>query len=64
MKSTTATAIESLHIDNPIVLNDMAGRIAGDAYIKILRAKYNKADIHKEVMKNSLHLETAQRKIY
>ena len=30
MKSTTATAIESLHIDDPTGINDMVGRIAGD----------------------------------
>ena len=32
MKSTTAMAIESLHIDNPIGVNDMVGQITGETY--------------------------------
>ena len=41
-------AIEFLHINDPIGVNDMVGRISGDAYKKMLRAKYNKAHLHKE----------------
>ena len=47
MKETTATAIESLHIDDPTGVDDMVGRIAGDEYKKIKEAKYKKADLHK-----------------
>ena len=47
MKSTTATAIESLHIDDPIGVNDMVGRIDDDACKKILNAKYKKVYLHK-----------------
>ena len=39
MTSTTATAIDSLHINDPKGINDMVGCIAGDAYKKIVRAK-------------------------
>ena len=61
MKSLTANAIESLHIDNPTGVNDMVGRISGDNYKKILEAKYSKVDLHKEIMSNSSHLEMTQR---
>ena len=47
MKSTTAEVIESLFINDPMGVNDMVGHIAGDVYKKILRAKYNKAALHK-----------------
>ena len=39
----------------------MVGRIAGDDYKKILEAKYEKADLHKEIMQDSPHLEMSQR---
>ena len=39
MKNPMAKTIESLHIDDPIGIDDMVGRIAGDTYKKILRAK-------------------------
>ena len=60
MKCPTATAIESLHIEDPPDIDDMVGRIAGDNYKKILRAKYGKADLRKEITSNSSHLETTQ----
>ena len=47
MKNTTATAIESLHIDDRMGVDEMVGRIAGDEYKKITEAKYEKADLHK-----------------
>ena len=58
MKSTTATAIESLHIKDPTSVNDMLGRITDYAYKKILGDKYYKADLH--LLENSQHLEIAQ----
>ena len=39
MKETTATAIESLHIDDPTGVDEMVGGIAGDEYKKIIEAK-------------------------
>ena len=60
MKETTATAMESLHIDYPKGIDNMVGRIAGDDYKKILEAKYEKADLHKKIMQDSPHLEMAQ----
>ena len=62
MKDTTATAIESLHIDYPIGIDDMVGRIGGHKYWNILEAKYKKLDLHKEVLDYSPQLEHAQRK--
>ena len=53
-------AIESLNINDPRGVNDMVGHTTADTYKKILRAKYDKADLHKEIMENSPHLETAQ----
>ena len=60
MKYPTATMIESLNIEDPIGVDDMVGRIAGDNYKKILQAKYSKADLHKEIVSNSSHLEMTQ----
>ena len=62
MKRTTSTTIDSLNIDNPTGVDDMVGRIAGEEYKKILKAKYHKADLHKEIMGHSPYLETAQKK--
>ena len=61
MRKNTASAIESLHIDDPTCVDHMVGRIAGDEYQKLLEAKYEKANLHKEIMEDSLHLEMAQR---
>ena len=60
MKSTTAKALESLHIEDPKGVDNMVGHIVGDTYKKILQAKYTKAELHNEIMTNSPHLETAQ----
>ena len=61
MKSPSAQAIESLYIDDPTGVDEMVRRIAGNTYKKILKAKYSKADLHKEIMSKSPHLETVQK---
>ena len=62
MKTASARPIKSFHIKDPEGVDDMVGHIAGDRYKTILEAKYEKADLKKEVEDNCLHLKSSQRK--
>ena len=62
MKSTSAHSKESFHIEDPPGIDDMIGRISGDRYKTILEAKYEKADLRKEVDDNCPQLTSKQRK--
>eukprot|EP00957_Ditylum_brightwellii_P185580 14129000-Ditylum_brightwellii.AAC.1 len=52
MKATSAQVSNSFHIEDLKGIDDMVGRIAGDAYKTILQAKYEKANLMKEVEDN------------
>eukprot|EP00957_Ditylum_brightwellii_P188994 14387554-Ditylum_brightwellii.AAC.1 len=52
MKATSAQVSDSFHIKDPKGINNMVGRIAGDANKMILQAKYKKANLTKEVEDN------------
>eukprot|EP00957_Ditylum_brightwellii_P158644 12075289-Ditylum_brightwellii.AAC.1 len=52
MKTTSVQASDSFHIKDPKGIDDMVGRIAGDMYKMTLQAKYEKADLKKEVEDN------------
>eukprot|EP00957_Ditylum_brightwellii_P178218 13574402-Ditylum_brightwellii.AAC.1 len=56
MKTTSAQPTESFHIKDPPGIDDMVGQILGDRYKTILEAKYEKADLRKEVDDNCLQL--------
>eukprot|EP00957_Ditylum_brightwellii_P051950 3940528-Ditylum_brightwellii.AAC.1 len=60
MKAVSAQPAESFHIKDLEGVDDMVGRIAGDWYKTILDAKYEKADLKKEVEDNCLHLKSSQ----
>eukprot|EP00957_Ditylum_brightwellii_P156560 11915770-Ditylum_brightwellii.AAC.1 len=60
MKTTSAQPAESLHIKDPKEINNMVRQIAGDKYKTILKAKYEKADLKKEVDDNCLQLNSKQ----
>eukprot|EP00957_Ditylum_brightwellii_P153270 11665056-Ditylum_brightwellii.AAC.1 len=63
MKTTSVQPAESFHIKDPKGIDDMVGRlgrIAGDRYKTILQAKYEKADLKKEVEGNCLQLNSSQ----
>eukprot|EP00957_Ditylum_brightwellii_P177068 13488747-Ditylum_brightwellii.AAC.1 len=60
MKTTSAQPAESFHIKDPEGVNDMVGQIAGDTYKTILEAKYEKADLRKEVEDNCPHLKSSK----
>eukprot|EP00957_Ditylum_brightwellii_P057171 4331637-Ditylum_brightwellii.AAC.1 len=60
MKSASAQAADSFHIKDPKGINDMVGRIAGDKYKTILKAKYEKTNLQKEVEDNCLQLNSKQ----
>eukprot|EP00957_Ditylum_brightwellii_P188853 14375528-Ditylum_brightwellii.AAC.1 len=60
MKTTSAQPAESFHIEDPKGINNMVGQIAGDRYRAILKAKYEKADLRKEVEDNCLQLNSGQ----
>ena len=62
MKTTSAQPAESFHIKDPEGVDDMVGQIAGDRYKTILEAKYEKANLRKEVEDNCLHLKSSQHK--
>eukprot|EP00957_Ditylum_brightwellii_P056207 4261009-Ditylum_brightwellii.AAC.1 len=61
MKSASAQAADAFHIEDPKGINDMVGQIAGDKYKTILKAKYEKADLKKEVEDNCPQLNLKQR---
>eukprot|EP00957_Ditylum_brightwellii_P150928 11492269-Ditylum_brightwellii.AAC.1 len=60
MKTTSARPAESFHIEDLKGINDTVGQIAGDRYKTILKAKYEKADLKKEVEDNCLQLNSGQ----
>jgi hypothetical protein len=62
MKTTLAQRADSFHIKDPKGINDMVGQIAGDKYKTILKAKYEKADLKKEVEDNCPQLNLNQQK--
>eukprot|EP00957_Ditylum_brightwellii_P095188 7249676-Ditylum_brightwellii.AAC.1 len=53
---------ESFHIKDPKGIDDMVGQIAGDRYKTILKAKYEKVNLRKEVEDNCPQLNSSQRK--
>eukprot|EP00957_Ditylum_brightwellii_P089668 6828687-Ditylum_brightwellii.AAC.1 len=60
MKTTSARPAKSFHIKDPQGINDMVRQIAGDRYKTILEAKYEKANLKKEVDDNCLQLNSKQ----
>eukprot|EP00957_Ditylum_brightwellii_P161132 12268723-Ditylum_brightwellii.AAC.1 len=56
MKTASAQPAESFHIKDPPGIDDMVRRISGDRYKTILEAKYEKADLKREVDNNCLQL--------
>eukprot|EP00957_Ditylum_brightwellii_P013451 1015211-Ditylum_brightwellii.AAC.1 len=60
MKTTSAQPAKSFHIKDPKGINNMVGHIAGDRHKTILKAKYKKADLNKEVEDNCLQLNSSQ----
>eukprot|EP00957_Ditylum_brightwellii_P186155 14172291-Ditylum_brightwellii.AAC.1 len=62
MKPTSAQPAESFHIKDPPGIDDMIGRISGDRFKTILEAKYEKADLKKEVDDNRPQLNSKQHK--
>eukprot|EP00957_Ditylum_brightwellii_P175787 13385637-Ditylum_brightwellii.AAC.1 len=60
MKVASVRPAESFHIKDPEGVDDMVGRIAGDRYKTILEAKYENADLKKEVEDNCPHLKSSQ----
>eukprot|EP00957_Ditylum_brightwellii_P008348 631699-Ditylum_brightwellii.AAC.1 len=62
MKTTSARPTESFHIKDPPGIDDMVGGILGERYKTILEAKYEKADLRKEVDDNCPYLTLKQRK--
>eukprot|EP00957_Ditylum_brightwellii_P045961 3486547-Ditylum_brightwellii.AAC.1 len=62
MKTTSAQPAESFHIEDPKGIDNMVGQIAGDRYKTMPKAKYEKANLRKEVEDNCLQLDSSQRK--
>eukprot|EP00957_Ditylum_brightwellii_P160616 12227227-Ditylum_brightwellii.AAC.1 len=62
MKTTSTQAADSFHIEDLKGINDMVGQIAGDKYKAILKAKYEKANLKKEVEDNYPQLNLSQHK--
>eukprot|EP00957_Ditylum_brightwellii_P105064 8007980-Ditylum_brightwellii.AAC.1 len=60
MKPTSARPTKSFHIKDPKGIDDMVGQIAEGRYKTILKAKYEKADLKKEVKDNCLQLNSSQ----
>eukprot|EP00957_Ditylum_brightwellii_P041552 3146890-Ditylum_brightwellii.AAC.1 len=60
MKTTSARPAESFHIKDPPGIDNMAGQISGDRYKTILEAKYEKANLRKEVDNSCLQLTSKQ----
>eukprot|EP00957_Ditylum_brightwellii_P059804 4540620-Ditylum_brightwellii.AAC.1 len=60
MKGTSAQVSNSFHIKDLKGINNMVGRIAGDTYKMILRAKYDKANLEKGVEDNCPQLNSGQ----
>eukprot|EP00957_Ditylum_brightwellii_P152249 11591338-Ditylum_brightwellii.AAC.1 len=60
MKTTSAQPAESFHIKDPKGVDDMVGQIAGGRDKTILKAKYEKANLKKEVEDNCLQLKNTK----
>eukprot|EP00957_Ditylum_brightwellii_P134540 10256450-Ditylum_brightwellii.AAC.1 len=60
MKATSAQPAESFHIEDPKGINDIVGLIPGDRYKTILKAKYGKANLRKEVEDSCPQLNCSQ----
>eukprot|EP00957_Ditylum_brightwellii_P122922 9371927-Ditylum_brightwellii.AAC.1 len=60
MKTTSVQPAESFHIKDPEGVDDMVGQIAGDRYKTILEAKYEKAELRKEVEDICRQLKSSQ----
>eukprot|EP00957_Ditylum_brightwellii_P143625 10942762-Ditylum_brightwellii.AAC.1 len=60
MKTTLSQASDSFHIKDLKGINDMVGYIAEDKYKTILKSKYEKSDLKKEVEDNFLQLNSSQ----
>eukprot|EP00957_Ditylum_brightwellii_P090015 6855608-Ditylum_brightwellii.AAC.1 len=60
MKAASAQPAESFHIEDPKGVGDMVEQIAGDRYKTILEARYEKANLKKEVEDNCTHLKSSQ----
>eukprot|EP00957_Ditylum_brightwellii_P192814 14680936-Ditylum_brightwellii.AAC.1 len=60
MKAVSAQPAESFHIKDLEGVDDMVGQISGDRYRTILEAKYEKANLKKEVEDNCPHLKSSQ----
>eukprot|EP00957_Ditylum_brightwellii_P166118 12647166-Ditylum_brightwellii.AAC.1 len=60
MKTTSVQPAESFHIKDPEGIDNMVGQIAGDRYKTILKAKYEKANLKKEVEDNCPQLNLNQ----
>ena len=60
MKESASAPIESFHTEDPGEVEKMVGSLAGNMYKKILQAKYEKADLEKEVNTNSPQLNPQQ----
>eukprot|EP00957_Ditylum_brightwellii_P075864 5765760-Ditylum_brightwellii.AAC.1 len=58
----SARPAESFHVEDLKGVDDMVGQIAGDKYKTILEAKYEKANLRKEVEENCPHLKSSQHK--
>eukprot|EP00957_Ditylum_brightwellii_P185412 14118194-Ditylum_brightwellii.AAC.1 len=59
---TSAQPVKSFHIEDIKGIDNMVGQIAGDRYRTILKAKYEKADLKKEVENNCSQLNSSQHK--
>eukprot|EP00957_Ditylum_brightwellii_P088925 6771662-Ditylum_brightwellii.AAC.1 len=62
MKAASAQTADLFHIKDPEGINNMVGQITGDKYKTILKAKYEKADLKKEVDDNCQQLNLKQHK--
>eukprot|EP00957_Ditylum_brightwellii_P073609 5593618-Ditylum_brightwellii.AAC.1 len=60
MKTTSAQPAKSFHIEDPKGIGNIVGRIAGDRYKTILKTKYEKANLRKEVEDNCPQLNSSQ----
>ena len=62
MEESNATPTESFHIEDPKGVNEMVSRLSGDDYKTIINAKYQKANLQKEIEENCPQLNLKQRR--
>eukprot|EP00957_Ditylum_brightwellii_P076702 5830006-Ditylum_brightwellii.AAC.1 len=60
MKTMSAQPAESFHIKDPVGVDNMIVQITGDRYKTILKAKYKKDNLRKEVEDNYPQLNSSQ----